>query len=133
VNSLQIVNRPLQRQLRAIAVALRAGSVERTREHAAQAVALVNEATDLTLRPEDLLGALAEGATLHRSGEEVIERLLETGVRRRLEAQGALVVEDGEPHFTRDDEQLRLDVRALLGVSRDSLLDTDPRWSDLLA
>jgi hypothetical protein len=66
MHSLELVNQPLQRQLRGLNVALRGGSPERAREHARNAVALVNEATDLNLTCDDLLLTLAEGARFTR-------------------------------------------------------------------
>jgi hypothetical protein len=132
MNALDIVHEPLRRQLRGLSVALRAGSTQRARQHARDAVSLVNEATDLELTADDLLLALAEGARTQRSGADVVERLLEVGVRRRLEASGALVIEGQTARFTRDDDELRRHVRSLLG-SRASAIDSDPRWGRLLA
>jgi hypothetical protein len=132
INALEIVNRPLQRQLRGLSVALRAGSTERARRHARHAVALVNEATDLSLTADDLLLTLADGARSRCGGAEVVERLLEVGVQRRLEARGSLVVEGGERRFTREEDDLRAEIRALLGVGGESELDSDPRWAELL-
>jgi hypothetical protein len=131
-NALELVSDPLQRQLRGLSVALRAGSVEQARDHAAAAVALVNEATDLALVTDDLLLALADGARGGQRGEDVIERLLETGVRRRLEARGSVVVEDGELRFLRGRGEIHREVRGLLGVGGESAIDADPRWSQLL-
>jgi hypothetical protein len=131
MRALDLVNAPLQRQLRALSVALRAGARERARMHAANAVALVNEATDLSLSADDLLQALADGARAGRSGADVIERLLEVGVRRRLEARGSLVYESAGLRFTRDGEHLRREVQRLLGVG-ESPIDRDPRWGRLL-
>jgi hypothetical protein len=132
VNALDIVYDPLRRQLRALSVALRAGSTDRARQHARDAVALVNEATDLSLTADDLLLALAEGARANSSGADVIERLLELGVQRQLQATGALVIDDGTARFTKDNDELRLAVKRLLG-SRSSSIDSDPRWARLLA
>src|SRR3954454_15334905 len=132
MNALEIVNAPLQRQLRGLGVALRAGSPTRARRHAEHAIALVNEATDLALTADDLLVALAEGAQSGRTGPDVLQRLLETGVQRRLEDEGSRVVEDGETRVVRRSDDLRREVRSLLGVSDDSVLDRDPRWSQLL-
>ena len=53
MQSLELVNGPLQRQLRSLNVALRGGSSERARDHARSAVALINEATDLNLAADD--------------------------------------------------------------------------------
>jgi hypothetical protein len=132
VNALDIVYDPLRRQLRALSVALRAGSTDRARRHARDAVALVNEATDLSLTSDDLLLALAEGARANSSGADVIERLLELGVQRQLQATGALVIDEGNARFTKDDDELRRAVKRLLG-SRASTIDSDPRWAALLA
>jgi hypothetical protein len=132
VNALDIVYDPLRRQLRALSVALRAGSTDRARQHARDAVALVNEATDLSLTSDDLLLALAEGARANSSGADVIERLLELGVQRQLQATGALVIDEGTARFTKDNDELRLAVKRLLG-SRSSAIDSDPRWARLLA
>jgi hypothetical protein len=132
VNALDIVYDPLRRQLRALSVALRAGSTDRARQHARDAVSLVNEATDLSLTSDDLLLALAEGARANSSGADVIERLLELGVQRQLQATGALVIDEGTARFTKDNDELRLAVRHLLG-SRSSAIDSDPRWARLLA
>jgi hypothetical protein len=131
MQALDLVNRPLQRQLRALAVALRAGSAERAHAHADCAVALINEATDLSLEADDLLAALTEGARSSRPGGEVIDILLEAGVRRRLEACGALVSDGGRARFTRDAGELRREVRRLLGAGG-SPVDSDPRWRALL-
>jgi len=119
MKTLDLVSRPLQRQLRALAIALRAGSTERAWAHAANAAALVNEATDLTLSADDLLAALADGARTGRSGADVIERLLELGVRKQLQRPGG------------DADELKREVRRLLGAS-ESAIDRDPRWSELL-
>src|SRR3954454_25156431 len=131
MRALDLVSEPLQRQLRALSVALRAGARERAREHAQNAVALVNEATDLALSPDDLLTALSDGARAGRSGSDVIERLLEIGVRARLAARGWLVGDGPASRFTREGEDLRREVRRLLGVS-ESPIDRDPRWGRLL-
>lgn len=132
MHSLELVNRPLQRQLRGLNVALRGGSSERAREHARNAVALVNEATDLNLTCDDLLLTLAEGAREGRKGAEILDRLLERGVHRRLLSRGSLVVGDDGAAFTRQPEDLRLEVRGLLGTDSRGELD-DPRWGELLA
>ena len=132
MSALEIIGKPLERQLRGLNVALRAGSAERARRHARDAVSLVNEVTDLDLVADDLLLVLAEGAKAGRSGGEVLEALLERGVRRRLEESGALVRgDDGEHHATRDGDDLRDEVRGLLGAGV-SPIDDDPRWGDLL-
>jgi hypothetical protein len=131
MSPLDLVNPALQRQLRGLSVALRGGATDRARDHARSAIALVNEATDLSLTADDLLLALADGARTNRSGAAVIEHLLEVGVHRRLEARGAIVVEGGQTRFTRADDELRREVRALLGAS-ESAIDSDPRWSQLL-
>jgi hypothetical protein len=128
----QLIQSPLERQLRGLNVALRGGAAQRTWRHAADAVALVNEVTDLSLRAEDLLKALLEGAEGGSNGQEVLDGLLELGVQRRLLARGSLVVEDGVSRFTRDEDDLRQEVRCLLGAASDSLVDRDPRWRALL-
>lgn len=132
MHSLELVNRPLQRQLRSLNVALRGGSSERAREHARNAVALVNEATDLNLTCDDLLLTLAEGAREGQKGAEILDRLLERGVHRRLLSRGSLVVGLDGATFTRLPEDLRLEVRSLLGTDAPGALD-DPRWGELLA
>jgi hypothetical protein len=132
MHSLELVNRPLQRQLRSLNVALRGGSSERAREHAQHAVALVNEATDLNLTADDLLLTLAEGAREGQKGAEILDRLLERGVHRRLLSRGSLVVGEHGATFTRLPEDLRLEVRSLLGTDAPGQLD-DPRWGELLA
>jgi hypothetical protein len=131
-HALELVSDPLQRQLRGLNVALRGGSSTRAREHARNAVALINEATDLQLTPDDLLLALADGAREQRAGEEVVDRLLEIGVHRRLLERGTLVLEEGNARFTREPAELRLEVRGLLGAGG-SAIDADPRWARLLA
>ncbi len=128
----ELIQRPLERQLRALNVALRAAAVDRAHDHAGHAVALMNEATDLALTPEDLLQALLDGAERHSTGQDVIDALLELGVKRRLVDRGWLVIEDGERRFTRDETLLRVEVRTLLGTRADSELDRDPRWRALL-
>lgn len=128
-----LIRRPLERQIKGINVAVRAGSTERTWLHARSAVALINEATDLALRPDDLLQALLEGAEAGRNGQQVIDALLELGVQRRLIERGTLVMEDGVGRFTRDGEELRAEVRSLLGAHAETSIDRDPRWRDLLA
>jgi hypothetical protein len=132
MHSLELVNRPLQRQLRSLNVALRGGSSDRAREHARNAVALVNEATDLNLTCDDLLLTLAEGAREGQKGAEILDRLLERGVHRRLLSRGSLVVGDEGATFTRRPEDLRDEVRGLLGTDAPGELD-DPRWGELLA
>jgi hypothetical protein len=132
MHSLELVNQPLQRQLRSLNVALRGGSTRQAREHARNAVALVNEATDLDLRADDLLLTLAEGAREGRKGAEILDRLLERGIHRRLLSRGSLVVGDGGAAFTRLPDDLRDEVRGLLGSDASGALD-DPRWADLLA
>ena len=124
MEALDIVARPLAMQLRALYVALRATAPERARLHARRAVALVNEATDLSLTADDLLLALAEGAEERRGGREVLERLLAVGVRRRLEEEGLL--------DTDDPNEMTRGVRCALGVREGCALDSDPRWSVLL-
>jgi hypothetical protein len=131
MHSLELVNQPLQRQLRGLNVALRGGSTERAREHARNAVALVNEATDLDLRADDLLLALAEGAREGRKGSEILDRLLERGIHRRLLSRGSLVVGEHGARFTRLPGDLRDEVRGLLGSDASGDLG-DPRWDDLL-
>lgn len=128
----KLIQRPLERQLRGLNVALRGAATERTWRHAADAVALINEVTDLTLRAEDLLKTLLEGAESGSNGQEVLDSLLELGVQRRLVARGSLVVEDGVGRFTRPDDDLRHEVRGLLGAASDSAVDRDPRWRSLL-
>ena len=127
-----LIQRPLERQLRALNVALRGAATDRAFEHAADAVALMNEATDLGLTAEDLLQALLDGAERQASGQEVIDALLELGVKRRLVDRGWLVIEDGVRRFTRDERSLRVEVRTLLGTRADSEVDRDPRWRALL-
>ena len=128
----QLIQQPLERQLRGLNVALRGAATERTWRHAADAVALINEVTDLTLRAEDLLKTLLEGAEAGSNGQQVLDALLEMGVQRRLVARGSLVVEDGVGRFTRPDDDLRLEVRSLLGAASDTAVDRDPRWRELL-
>jgi hypothetical protein len=128
----QLIQRPLERQLRGLNVALRGAATERTWRHAADAVSLINEVTDLTLRAEDLLKTLLEGAEAGSNGQQVLDSLLEMGVQRRLVARGSLVVEDGVGRFTRPDDDLRLEVRSLLGATGDTAVDRDPRWRELL-
>jgi hypothetical protein len=128
----RLIQSPLERQLRGLNVALRASATERTWRHAADAVALINEVTDLSLRAEDLLKALLEGAEAGAGGQEVLDALLELGVQRRLLARGSLVVEDGVGRFTRAEDEVRQEVRGLLGAAGDSTVDRDPRWRDLL-
>jgi hypothetical protein len=128
----RLIQGPLERQLRGLNVALRASATERTWRHAADAVALINEVTDLTLRAEDLLTALLEGAEAGAGGQDVLDALLELGVQRRLLARGSLVVEDGVGRFTRGEDEVREEVRGLLGAARDSSVDRDPRWRRLL-
>lgn len=127
-----LIQQPLERQLRALNVALRGASADRAFQHAANAVALMNEATDLSLTAEDLLQSLLDGAERHATGQEVIDALLEIGVKRRLLDRGWLVVEDGVRRFTRDERSLRVEVRTLLGTRADSEVDRDPRWRALL-
>jgi hypothetical protein len=128
----QLIQTPLERQLRGLNVALRGAATERTWRHAADAVSLINEVTDLTLQAEDLLKALLEGAESGSNGQDVLDALLEIGVQRRLVARGSLVVEDGIGRFTRPDDDLRHEVRSLLGAASDSPVDSDPRWRELL-
>jgi hypothetical protein len=127
-----LIQRPLERQLRALNVALRGAAADRAFHHAAYAVALMNEATDLSLTAEDLLQALLDGAERQSTGQGVIDALLELGVRRRLVDRGWLVIEDGVRRFTRDETSLRVEVRTLLGTRADSEVDRDPRWRALL-
>jgi hypothetical protein len=126
-----LIQRPLESQIRALNVAVRGRASERAWGHAANAVALINEATDLSLTPDDLLRALLSGAESGSSGQQVLDSLLELGVQRRLIARGSLVVEAGVSRFTREDDELRAEVRDLLGEGP-SEIDTDPRWSALL-
>jgi hypothetical protein len=126
-----LIQRPLEAQIRALNVAVRGRASERAWEHAANAVALINEATDLSLTPDDLLRALLSGAESGSSGQQVLDALLELGVQRRLLARGTLVERDGVKHFTRDDDALRDEVRRLLGDRNGDPLD-DPRWRQLL-
>lgn len=126
-----LIQRPLEAQIRALNVAVRGRASERAWEHAANAVALINEATDLSLTPDDLLRALLSGAESGSSGQQVLDALLELGVQRRLIARGSLVVEAGVSRFTREDDELRAEVRGLLGDGVTSI-DADPRWSSLL-
>ena len=132
MHSLELVNRPLQRQLRSLNVALRGGSSDRAREHARNAVALVNEATDLNLTCDDLLLTLAEGAREGRKGAEILDRLLERGVHRRLLSRGSLVVGDAGRHLH---AAAGGSAPRGAGPARDGRpgeLD-DPRWGELLA
>ena len=76
---------------------------------------------------EDLLRGLLEGAETGLSGQQVLDALLELGVQRRLLARGTLVERDGVRHFTRNDDELRAEVRGLLGDCAGDPLD-DPRW-----
>jgi hypothetical protein len=126
-----LIQRPLEAQIRALNVAVRGHATDRAWQHAANAVALINEATDLNLTAEDLLRALLDGAEAGASGQQVLDALLEQGVKSRLIARGSLVVEDGVRRFTRDDTELRAEVRELLG-DRPSDLLADPRWDELL-
>ncbi len=126
-----LIQRPLEAQIRALNVAVRGSATERAWAHASNAVALINEVTDLTLTAEDLLRGLLEGAEAGCSGQEVLDTLLDLGVQRRLLARGSLVEQDGVKRFTRDDNELRIEVRALLGEPENDPLD-DPRWRDLL-
>lgn len=132
MHSLELVNKPLQRQLRGLNLALRGGSSARAREHARNAVALINEATDLTLTADDLLLTLAEGAREGKQGAEILDRLLERGIHRRLLSRGSLVVGEHGACFTRLPDDLRDEVRSLLGSDGTGDLD-DPRWAELLA
>jgi hypothetical protein len=127
-----LIQGPLERQLRGLNVALRASAADRAYAHAADAVALMNEATDLALTAEDLLQALLDGAESGSSGQQVIDALLEHAVQRKLIARGVLVVEDGVRRFTKAEDDLRSEVRGLLGTSGASELDRDPRWRGLL-
>jgi hypothetical protein len=126
-----LIQRPLESQIRALNVAIRASAADRAWRHAAYAVALINEATDLSLTAEDLLQSLLSGAEAGQNGQEVLDALLELGVQRRLLARGTLVEVDGVRRFTRDDESLRAEVRELLGGRDDGIL-SDPRWRELL-
>jgi hypothetical protein len=128
-----LIRRPLERQIRALDVAVRGAAPERAWGHATNAVALINEVTDLALTAEDLLRGLLTGAENGSTGQDVLNALLELGVQRRLVARGTLVLEGGRGRFTRDDDELRTEVRALLGDRRDSVVDYDPRWRALLA
>lgn len=126
-----LIQRPLEAQIRALNVAVRGSAAERAWQHASNAVALINEVTDLTLTAEDLLRGLLAGAETGRTGQDVLDALLEVGVQRRLLARGTLVERDGVKHFTRGDEALRAEVRGLLGDPVDDPLD-DPGWRALL-
>jgi hypothetical protein len=126
-----LIQRPLEAQIRSLNVAVRAHSTRRAWQHAANAVALINEATDLNLRAEDLLRALLAGAETGSSGQQVLDALLELGVKQRLIARGSMVEEDGVRRFTVEDEALRAEVRELLGERRTDFM-ADPRWADLL-
>jgi hypothetical protein len=127
----RLIQRPLEAQIRALNVAVRGSATERAWQHASNAVALINEVTDLELTAEDLLRGLLEGAESGSSGQQVLDALLELGVQRRLLARGTLVERDGVKHFTRDDDELREEVRRLLGDREGDPLD-DPRWRRLL-
>ena len=129
--SFQLIRHPLEAQIRALNVALRGSATERAWEHARNAVSLINEVTDLTLTAEDLLSGLLEGAETGKSGQEVLDGLLELGVQRRLIARGTLVVSEGRSTFTREEPELRLEVRELLGDRASDPL-ADPRWQALL-
>ena len=126
-----LIQRPLEAQIRALNVAVRGSATERAWKHASNAVALINEVTDLSLTAEDLLRSLLEGAEAGRSGQDVLDALLELGVQRRLIARGTLVVSDGKSTFTREEPELRAEVRELLGDRSADPLD-DPRWRELL-
>jgi hypothetical protein len=127
----RLIQRPLEAQIRALNVAVRGSATERAWQHASNAVALINEVTDLTLTAEDLLRGLLEGAETGQNGQDVLDALLELGVQRRLMARGTLVERDGVRHFTRGDDALRAEVRGLLGDRAGDPLD-DPRWRMLL-
>jgi hypothetical protein len=127
----RLIQRPLEAQIRALNVAVRGSATERAWQHASNAVALINEVTDLSLTAEDLLRGLLEGAEAGLTGQDVLDGLLELGVQRRLMARGTLVELDGVKHFTRDDDALRQEVRGLLGDRLGDPLD-DPRWRNLL-
>jgi hypothetical protein len=127
----RLIQRPLEAQIRALNVAVRGSATQRAWHHASNAVALINEVTDLSLTAEDLLRGLLEGAESGLSGQVVLDSLLELGVQRRLMARGTLVERDGVKHFTRDDDALRQEVRGLLGDRLGDPLD-DPRWRNLL-
>lgn len=127
----RLIQRPLEAQIRALNVAVRGSATERAWQHASNAVALINEVTDLSLTAADLLRGLLDGAESGRTGQDVLDALLELGVQRRLMARGTLVERDGVKLFTRDDDALRQEVRALLGDRHAGPLD-DPRWRDLL-
>lgn len=128
-----LIRQPLERQIRGIDIAVKAASPDRAWLHARNAVSLINEATDLSLRPDDLLKALLEGAEAGQGGQQVIDGLLELGVQRRLLERGTLVMEDGVGRFTREGDELRDEVRTLLGAGGESELDRDPRWRGLLS
>jgi hypothetical protein len=127
----RLIQRPLEAQIRALNVAVRGSSTDRAWQHASNAVALINEVTDLSLTAEDLLRGLLQGAESGRTGQDVLDALLELGVQRRLMARGTLVERDGVRHFTRGDDALRQEVRGLLGDRASDALE-DPRWRDLL-
>jgi hypothetical protein len=127
----RLIQRPLEAQIRALNVAVRGSATKRAWQHASNAVALINEVTDLSLTAEDLLRGLLEGAESGLTGQDVLDALLELGVQRRLMARGTLVERDGVKHFTRDDDALRQEVRGLLGDRLGDPLD-DPRWRTLL-
>ena len=126
-----LIQRPLEAQIRALNVAIRGSATERAWRHASLAVALINEVTDLQLTAEDLLRSLLEGAEAGSTGQDVLDALLEVGVQRRLIARGSLVVVDGVSRFTREEEELRAEVRELLGERSSDPL-ADPRWQALL-
>jgi hypothetical protein len=126
-----LIRYPLEAQIRGLNVAVRASATERAWEHARNAVALINEVTDLSLTAEDLLAGLLDGAETGKSGQEVLDALLELGVQRRLIARGTLVVSEGRSTFTREEAELRIEVRELLGDRASDPL-ADPRWRALL-
>lgn len=130
--ALDTIHGPLERQIRALHVSIRAGAVDRACQHADYAVALLNEVTDLTLRGDDLLRALLAGVERRSSGQEVLDDLIETAVHQRLVDRGMATLENGEYRTKGDHALVRAEVEALLGGDR-SLVDRDPRWRSLLA
>ena len=128
---LSLIERPLERQIRALDAAIRDGAVERCCRHAAYAVALINEASDLSLAADDLLNALLQGVEQRLDGQEVLDGLLARGVERRLLERGDLVIDEGVRRPARDAEDLRCSMEDALGTTLHAI-DMDPRWRTLL-
>ncbi len=128
---LSLIERPLERQIRALDTAIRDGAVERCCRHATYAVALINEASDLSLAADDLLNALLQGVEQHLDGQEVLDGLLARGVERRLLERGDLVIDEGVRRPACDAEELRCSMEDALGTALHAI-DMDPRWRTLL-